>query len=65
MERRKADSAKNVAQSIVNAFYFYDDRLALAFKDNKYGFIDKSGHPVIGYKYVEAYPFDNLGLAKG
>jgi len=52
--RFEAKTALDVARSIVNAFYFYDEKLALAFKDNKYGFIDKSGETVIGYKYEEA-----------
>jgi len=62
--RFETDVALGLARSIVNAFYFYDEKLALAFKNNKYGFIDKSGETVIGYKYEEAYPFDNLGMAK-
>lgn len=57
-------------QKIVDAFYFYDGKLALAYKKDdqfkgKYGFINKEGEVVIDYKYEEALPFDEAtGLAK-
>ncbi len=59
-----ADSLLNVANSIIGAFYFYDGILALAYKDNKYGFIDKTGEAIIPYLYDEARPFDTYGLAR-
>jgi hypothetical protein len=43
----KAQQEKNL--KIINAFYFYRDRFALAYKDGKYGFIDKNGKILIGY----------------
>ncbi|MCP4443440.1 MAG: WG repeat-containing protein [Aureispira sp.] len=57
------EQAKN--KQIINAFYFYDDKFALAYKNSKYGFINKKGEVVIEYKYTEALPFNrNTGLAK-
>ncbi|MBK8968417.1 MAG: hypothetical protein IPM36_17485 [Lewinellaceae bacterium] len=44
--RLQADSALAKANKLVNAFYFYKDRFALAYKDNEYYFIDKNGDPV-------------------
>lgn len=50
---------------IINSFYFYADRFALAYKNKLYGFIDKNGKNIIGYKYEKAAPFDEyVGLAK-
>lgn len=55
-------------QRIIDAFYFYDDRLALAVKDfygeKRYGYIDKSGRTVIPYGYTFATPFEETGFAK-
>jgi Leucine-rich repeat (LRR) protein len=59
----KADSALTLANKIIDAFYFYKDSFALAFKDDKYGFINKKGEVVIPYEYEEALPFDNSGHA--
>ncbi|MCP4440891.1 MAG: hypothetical protein GY810_18370 [Aureispira sp.] len=57
------EQAKN--QQIINAFYFYEDKFALAYKNNKYGFINKEGKVLIKYKYEEALPFDRVtGFAK-
>jgi len=60
----KADSALALANNIIDAFYFYKDSFALAYKNNYYGFIDKKGKAVIDYKYNEALPFDNTGYAR-
>lgn len=55
-------------QKIIDAFYFYDGRLALAVKDfygeKRYGYIDKSGTAQIDYNYAYATPFDESGFAK-
>jgi Leucine-rich repeat (LRR) protein len=60
----KADSALTLANKIIDAFYFYKDSFALAFKDDKYGFINKKGEVVIDYDYKEALPFDFTGFAR-
>lgn len=71
IEKEKADSALNIIKieqakikKIIDAFYFYKDQFALAYKDGKYGFIDKEGNEKITYKYLRAEPFDYTGLAK-
>lgn len=66
LEEAKAVHA--VSQKIVDAFYFYDDKLALASRDEfmgaEYGYINKEGEVVIDYQYGDATPFDpRLGLA--
>jgi len=53
-----------LANKIISAFYFYDNRFALAFKNNKYGFIDTKGNVLIKYNYEDARQFDNTGLAR-
>lgn len=75
--RRIAESARNEAylanaklKNIVDVFYFYDNKLALAYKQDdqssgSYGFIDTSGNIKIDFKYSEANLFDEgTGLAK-
>jgi len=53
------------SKSLIDAFYFYEGKIALAFKDEKYGFIDKSGRLIIDYKYDHATNFDAItGFAK-
>ncbi len=57
-------------EKLVAAFYFYKDRLALAYGERefgvkKFGFINKSGDVIIDYKYEKAEQFDELtGFAK-
>ena len=54
------DSLKMVnllKQKIVDAFYFYNNRYALAFKQGRYGFVNMAGDTLIGYKFSEATPF--------
>lgn len=64
-KKEEADSALNVAQKIIDALYFYNEKYALAHKDGKYGYIDKEGNILIEYKYQDAQPFDKkTGLAK-
>jgi len=58
----KAALAK--AEKLVNAFYFYDGKLALAYKNQRFGYINQEGDPVIDYKYESAEQFDRYGLAK-
>jgi len=59
-----ANSLNTKNEKLINAFYFYDGKFALAFKDNKYGFINKEGDPVIPYQYDKAEQFDYTGFAK-
>lgn len=50
---------------IIETLYFYDNRLGLAFKDQKYGYIDKKGNTIIDFSYDEAGNFDPFsGFAK-
>jgi len=54
------------ADKLINAFYFYSDRFALAFKNNQFYFIDKNGDPVskLG-RYDKSDQFDYItGFAK-
>jgi hypothetical protein len=62
-EKNRVDSLRLLANSIIDAFYFYEDSLALAFKDNKYGFINKSGNVLIPYDYTSAQQFNWRGYA--
>ncbi len=63
-EKRKADSALAVAKKLVDAFYFYDGKFALAFNSMFY-FIDKQGNEVskLG-QWVKAEQIDWRGFAK-
>jgi Leucine-rich repeat (LRR) protein len=50
---------------LTDAFYFYDGKFALAFKDEKFYFIDKNGDAVDKLrKWSKAEQFDNRGFAK-
>jgi seryl-tRNA synthetase len=64
----KADALNSKNEKLINAFYFYDGRLALAIKtingEEKYGFINKDADVVIDYKYEKAEQFDEKGFAK-
>lgn len=63
-ERTKTEAALLKAAKLIDAFYFYNDQLALAFKGNKYGFINKEAQVRIPYKYDQALPFNEItGLA--
>ncbi|MBL7807027.1 MAG: leucine-rich repeat domain-containing protein [Saprospiraceae bacterium] len=62
--QKNTEIALAKADKLIEAFYFYKDRFALAYKGNKYGFINKEGEVVIDYKYDEALPFnENTGLS--
>lgn len=62
--KAKADSALTLANNIIDALYFYKDSFALAFKNSRFGFINKKGEAVINYRYTEALPFDHTGYAR-
>jgi len=64
-EKLRADSALNIANTIVDAMYFYDDNYALAFNGEKFGYINKKGEVMIDYEFDEAEMFnENTGYAK-
>jgi Leucine-rich repeat (LRR) protein len=63
LEKNRVDSLRILANSIIDAFYFYEDSLALAFKGNKYGFINKKGNVIIPYNYTSAQQFNWRGYA--
>ena len=46
--RIEAEQSLALANKIIDAFYFYDEKFALAYKNNRYGFINKEGDQVIG-----------------
>jgi hypothetical protein len=60
------DKALNHAQKLIDAFYFYDGKFALAYKGSQFYFIDKNGDGVekLG-KWDKAEQFDkNIGFSK-
>jgi hypothetical protein len=69
IQKARTDSALAKAEKLVNAFYFYGGRFALAYGQinyqNKFYFIDKNGDPVgkLG-QYDKAEQFDWTGFAK-
>ncbi|MCF0054781.1 WG repeat-containing protein [Dyadobacter sp. CY356] len=44
-------------KNLIEAFYFYNGRIALAFNTGRYGFVNKKGETLIDYKYTSAIPF--------
>jgi hypothetical protein len=64
-EAATAKAALTKADKLINAFYFYNGKFALAQGPNeRYGFIDRKGDVVIDYKYAKAEQFDYRGFAK-
>jgi hypothetical protein len=64
-EAATAKAALAKADKLINAFYFYNGKFALAQGPNeRYGFIDRKGDIVISYKYEKAEQFDYRGFAK-
>ena len=62
----QATTSLRKAQKMIDAFYFYRNRFALAFKEDQFYFMDKNGDAVdkLG-KWTKAEPFDEYtGLAK-
>jgi Leucine-rich repeat (LRR) protein len=55
---KSSNSELKKANYILGTLYFYDNRIGLAYKDQKYGFIDKKGQTVIAFNYDEAGYFD-------
>ncbi len=58
-------AALSKSQKLIDAFYFYEGRFALAYKHNRYGFINKQGDAIIGYQYTKAEQFNEYnGFAR-
>jgi len=65
IEKLRVDSALAVSQKLVDAFYFYDNKFGLAYKYNKFYFIDKQGNEVVKLgKWKKAEQFNEYGYAK-
>ena len=63
--RIQADSALQKANKLIEAFYFYDDKFALAYKDNSFYFINKNGDEITSLKkWDKAEQFEKNGFAK-
>jgi hypothetical protein len=64
-QKQLAQTNLDKANKLVNAFYFYEGRFALAFKDNKFYFIDKNGDKVekLG-EWNKAEQFEWNGFSK-
>jgi len=63
-EKKRAEAQIVKNKKLIDVFYFYEGRLALAYKDDRFGFIDTAGNVVIDYRYEKAEQFDELGFAK-
>ncbi len=63
-QRQIAEEKTENLQAVLDALYFYEDSLALAYDGYDFGFINKNGEVLIDYKYEEALPFDYTGYAK-
>lgn len=50
-------------KELKNTEVYAENQLFVAVKDEKYGFIDKSGKVVVDYKYDKAYEFNSYGFA--
>ena len=63
--KKETENALNKAQKLIDAFYFYENRFALAFKDANFYFIDKEGNEIekLG-KWDNAEQFGMSGYAK-
>jgi len=65
--RELADSLNLKNKKLIEAFYFYDGKLALACKQlnsngsKRFGFVNKYGDDIIKYKYFKAEQFDYTG----
>jgi Leucine-rich repeat (LRR) protein len=55
---KNAEEANEKNIKIIEAMDFYDGKFALAYKNDKYGFIDKDGNSKLDFKYDRGEPFD-------
>lgn len=58
--KENAQIAERKAQRLVELFYFYDDKYALAYKDEKYFFINKNAQKI--EKFGEFYEANNFNF---
>ncbi len=68
-ERIKTKAALDQAEKLIDAFYFYDDNIALASQEIigegiKFGYINKEGNVVVDFKYDKAQLFEYPGFAR-
>ncbi|MEO1263974.1 MAG: hypothetical protein AAFZ15_34530, partial [Bacteroidota bacterium] len=65
LEKQKADSAFSQADKLIEAFYFYENKFTIAFKDDRFYFINKKGDEIrkLG-RWTLAERFDQFGLSK-
>ncbi|HMQ86859.1 MAG TPA: hypothetical protein PKB07_04715 [Flavilitoribacter sp.] len=59
----EAETGRRRTRAVLDNIYFYRDSFGLAYRDGKYGFIDKDLRVKIGFNYSEAHSFDYTGLA--
>jgi Leucine-rich repeat (LRR) protein/energy-coupling factor transporter ATP-binding protein EcfA2 len=66
ISQEKAKEALTKSEKLIEAFYFYDDKFALAFnKYKEFYFIDKEGNSIEKLKkWKKAEQFDDYGYAK-
>lgn len=50
-------------KELKNTEVYSSNKLFVAKKNDKYGFVDKTGNLVVDYKYDKAYEFNNYGVA--
>lgn len=62
--RIRADSLRDLAEQLVDAFYFFEDSLALALNDGKFGYVNKEGRTIVPYQYDKAENYLSVGLAR-
>ena len=55
----ETEAANDKSLKIIEAMDFYDEKFALALKNEKYGFIDKDGNTTIDFDYDKGEPFDS------
>jgi leucine-rich repeat protein SHOC2 len=60
-----AEKANKKNEKVIDAMDFYKGKFALAFKSEKYGFMNKAGETEIEFSYDKGEPFDQeTGLAE-
>ncbi|MGF1534256.1 MAG: leucine-rich repeat domain-containing protein, partial [Bernardetiaceae bacterium] len=66
-QKERAQTNLDKANKLIDAFYFYDNKFALAFKDEKFYFIDKNGDEIekLGrWKKAQQFSSDGDGFAR-
>lgn len=61
-----ASDAKDLAEKVKSAMYFYDGRIALGYDGENYGYINTTGEGLTNFKYDKAGHFDKeTGITYG